>query len=306
VLKKILKNTNSLFEIIRWKNLLIIASIQLLFRFYLFPLFYIESTLNLYEFIAVLFATIMIAIGGYIINDVYDVEIDVINKPNKVWISNIITLKKAKRVYLFISLIGLLVGAFVSFSIEKPLYFSFFLVPFLALFLYARTFKKVLLIGNILVSSLVAFSLLLIPLLEKFINSETNFYKLERIVWMLFFFAFIINFIREIVKDAEDQIGDKAFGVNSFPIKYGKEVTHTLLKLLVGVLLGAILAVSYTYYNEQTFFVIYLGLGVLPALLLFLKQLLKVKTTDDYSKLSTLLKLIMLVGIVAIFMIKPY
>ncbi|HIP48201.1 MAG TPA: hypothetical protein EYG92_04450 [Lutibacter sp.] len=292
-------------QIIRWKNLLLIALIQVLVKYYLIPLFDLQPILTNFQFVLIVFATVLIALGGNIINDIYDLEIDRINKPERVWISKLISIKQAKITYLIISFLGLLFGGLVSIQLGKTLFIVFFLIPIFALYLYASYFKKLLLIDNIFVATLIALSIIIIAVFEQvlFKGSIVNSLGISEVIWGLVFFAFFLNLVREIIKDIEDSIGDKAFGVVSFPIKFGNEITHILIKGIVGILIGVLIAIAIVWYKKEPFLAGYLVLAVITSLFLFVSQLNKVKTTTDYKKLSTLLKLIMLVGILSVFMI---
>ena len=90
----------SFFQLIRWKNLLMIASIQLLFKYVYFPVFIIDTALDLIHFLILVLATVCIAGAGNIINDIYDVEADLINKPNKMLVTKAIGKKQASILFL--------------------------------------------------------------------------------------------------------------------------------------------------------------------------------------------------------------
>lgn len=296
-----------LLQIIRWKNLLLIALIQILVKYYLIPLFNFESVLSNMQFVFLVLATVLIALGGNIINDIYDIEIDKINKPDQLWIPELATLQQAKISYVLMTSTGLVFSVFLCWQIGKFMFVFLFFIPVFALFFYALYFKKKPLLGNLMVSFLIAFSIVLVAIFEKisFKTSVANVLKIGDVIWGLAFFAFLLNLLREIVKDMEDTIGDKALGVVSIPIKYGKDSTHIVLKIIIGVLIGVLLAIAITLYRSEPLLVGYLLFAVISSLLLFVNQLNKVKRTTDYKKLSTLLKLIMLVGILSVFMINP-
>lgn len=202
---------------------------------------------------------------------------------------------------------GIVFGVFISIMQGKNAHFMLFVIPVVLLYLYALKLKKMLFVGNLTVSLLVAFSMLIIIFFETniptFVSDKS--FNLGYVICMLALFGFGVNLLREIVKDAEDVIGDKAIGVVSIPIKYGKRVTHAVLKGIVSVLISVILVIALKIYNEEVLLVGYLIFGVTPAFILFIFQLEKVKKTTDYSKLSGFLKIVMLVGILAVFMIKP-
>lgn len=289
-------------HIIRWKNLLLIALVQLVLKYYLIPTNKIEQIITDIHFTIIILAGILIAAGGYIINDIYDIQTDQINKPDSVWIPQFTSLWKAKRLYYSITGLGLIFGLLVSFSTEKHLAFLLFLVPVVLLYLYAVKLKKILIVGNITISLLVAFSLLIVLFFESNVLFSVSMMK---VIWLFAFFAFSINLLREIVKDIEDSKGDKANGVVSIPIKFGIEKTKRIIIFITGIILSVIVAVSVTQYKDQTLLIIYLLFTVFIALVLFVLKLNNAKHSDEFSKLSNLLKLIMLIGILSVFMIKP-
>ena len=294
-------------QIIRWKNLLLIVLIQLLVKYYLIPLFNQEAFLSNFHFTSVVLATVFIAIGGYILNDMYDVAIDKINKPKRVWIPGVLTWKQAKLSYFLLTSFGLQLGITVSLQIQKPIFIGLFVIPVLVLYLYAFMFKKVLIIGNLIVASLVAFSILIIALLEQidFNNYTPETLAINEVIFGLLIFAFSLNLVREIVKDIEDLKGDKTEGVVSIPIKYGIKTTHKILQVILVLVIGLLIAVAILFYKQESLLVGYLIVVVVSLLLVFCFQLNKAVDLKDYAKLSNLLKLIMLAGVLSVFMINP-
>ena len=294
------------FKIIRLNNLLLIALVQVLVTFYLLPLFIIESRLTTIEFILIVLATLFITVGGYIVNDLNDIEIDKINKPDRVWIPLLISKKNVFVVYILTTVIGVLLAGFFSYLIDDYYTILFFLAPIILLYLYAKKLKKIFLIGNVLVSLLSAYSIFLISYFEKVLVYNPLVYKLQlsEVIFGLLFFAFSMSLLREIVKDNEDSIGDRAMGVQSIYIKYGEKTTHFFIEAVGVIIISVLLLIIAYLYKEQVLFVAYLFLAVVLSMVLFIKQLKKVKTLYDYNRLSTLLKLIMFIGILAVFMIQ--
>lgn len=294
-------------QIIRWKNLLLIVLIQILIKYYLLSLYNVNPVLSHFQFVILVLATLLITIGGNIINDIFDVEIDKINKPNSVWITNSLVLKKAKTAYLIVTIMGLLLGISLSIQVGKPLFILLFLIPISTLYFYSSLFKRRLLVGNFIVSFLIALSIVVVALFENLLikTTNSNFLDLDEVIIGLAFFAFILNFAREIIKDMEDELGDRALGVVSFPIKYGKEKTHLLVKMILSSLIGVLFSLVIVIFKEEPFLAAYLVFAVIVSLFFFINQVNKAKQTSDYHKLSTLLKLIMLVGILSVFMINP-
>jgi 4-hydroxybenzoate polyprenyltransferase len=279
-----------------------IAFLQVLLKFFLIPLFQIPEQLSNSQFVLLVLATLLIAAGGYVINDIKDISIDKINKPDKQVVSKKISLSNAKIVYYLLSLSGLIMGAYLSFIKQNVLAFIGFLVPFILLYYYAIRAKKQFLIGNVLVSLLIVFSLLIVVVFELELL-ENN--QLVNIIFAISLYTFFLNLAREIVKDSEDVIGDKAHGVQSIPVKYGFKGTAVSVQICIGILLLFTFAIGLLQYKTQPALVIYLVTGLMSGLLLFLSQLQKATKAADYAKLSILLKLLMVVGIISLLFVKP-
>ena len=278
---------------------------QIMIKYYIVPLFYTSGILTTWQFILVVLATISIAIGGYIINDIYDIDIDKINKPERNWIPSIVSIDNAKLMYYSTTFIGLLLGAYVSIITGSGSNFIWFILPATLLFFYAVSLKKKYLIGNILVASLVATSLLVVAYFENNLAAQSIYiFTFWSVIWTLIFFAFGLNLIREIIKDAEDIIGDQANGVQSIPIKHGVKTTNFIISILSSLLIGMLLTISFFLYKTQLALSLYLIFAVVMGFVLFLKQLNKTSTSPQYHKLSNLLKLLMLVGLFSVFLIQ--
>ncbi len=290
------------FQIIRWKNLLMIAVLQALLKYYLIPLFKIPENLTDTSFILLVFATLLIAAGGYVINDIYDVAIDKINKPHAVWIPNRVSEIKAKKLYYTLSFSGLLIGAFLSYSQHNYKAFTGFVLPVLLLYYYAGRAKKYLLVGVMIISLLVVLSLFIVLFYENKCFDNPYF---TMIIGALSIYAFLVNFAREICKNAEDVIGDKANGVQSIATRYGLSTVKMSIRVIIGVLIAFTFGIILLEYRTQLPLIIYLMTGVISAMLLFLSQLDKAQKSDDYGKLSMLLKLLMLVGIISLLFVQP-
>lgn len=292
-------NLSAFFQLIRWKNLLIIFSTQVLIKFILFPKFIDKSSLSNQTFFLVVFSTIFITAGGYIINDLFDIDIDAINNKKGIIITKSITTPTAKLWYYLLNSLGVIFGVSASFAISKPIYGFFFLAIVTLLYLYSKQLKSVALIGNITISLLIGFSILIIALFEQ---TSINL-QLFNIVLTYSIFAFAINLIREIVKDIEDIDGDSIGGLKTLPIAIGRKRTNTILVILSSLLSISIIVMLFLNKEENIFLFYYGIIAVLTPLLYFIAKLNKVESKKDYKNLSALLKLIMILGILSIFTI---
>ena len=153
-------------KLIRYQNLIFIALAQLFIKYGLFHAFKIDTALNDLEFLLLVLATICIAGAGNVINDIHDVEIDKINKPEKLLIGKKVTEKNAYNLFITLNVIGVGLGFYLANSIGKPMFSALFIVISALLYLYASSLKSMLLIGNLLISGLVALSLIIVGIFD--------------------------------------------------------------------------------------------------------------------------------------------
>lgn len=295
-------------KLIRYQNLLIIALVQAVFHFgFLKQQEGLIIALNDIEFILLIIATISIAAAGYIINNIVDQETDNISKPEKVIVGQFISETRAYNYYIAFNIVGVLLGFFVANVIFKESFAAIFIVVAFVLYLYATQFKQSLLAGNFLVSFLVAFSILLVGVFDLYpvISNENRSFLgvLFQIIIDYAIFAFLLTFIREVVKDIEDYEGDIKTGMNTLPIYLGKEKTQKIIFGLSFIPLAALL-----YYLNANFknleYVIYYTLAfVIAPMIYFIIKLWQAKTQKDFNHLSTVLKIIMVTGILSIIVI---
>jgi len=295
-------------KLIRYQNLLIIALVQAVFHFgFLKQQKGLIVALNSVEFILLIIATVCIAAAGYIINNIADQETDAISKPEKVIVGKHISEKTAYNYYITFNIVGVMLGFFIANVVFKESFAAIFIVVAFILYLYATQFKQSLLAGNFLVSFLVAFSILLVGVFDLYpvIIDETRQFLgvLFQIIIDYAVFAFLLTFIREVVKDIEDYDGDLKTGMNTLPIYLGKEKTQ---KVVFG--LSFIPLISLLYYLNANFtnleYVLYYTLALVVApMLYFIIKLWQAKTQKDFNHLSTVLKFIMITGILSIVVI---
>ena len=291
-------------NLIRYQNLLFIALVQVFIKYGLFNSFGVSVFLNTFQFLLLVLATICIAAAGNIINDIYDVEVDTINKPKKVLIGKKISEKNATRLFILLNIIGVSIGFYLSNSIGKPSFAALFIVFSALLYVYASYLKGMFLVGNLVVSALVAMSLLIVALFDLLPSITIENQIVQTVVFkiVLYFavFAFFITFIREIVKDLQDINGDNKAEMNTLPIVLGRRRTVKIVFTLAAILVFGVVNYMYKHlYNNQTI-VLYFLFAIVGPLLYFCIKAWDAKTTKEYAFLSKLLKIIMLLGICSI------
>lgn len=293
-------------NLIRWKNLIMIIVIQLLLKYALFNPFGIDITLNAFGFGLLVLATICIAAAGYIINDIYDFEADIINNPEKVIINRTISEKSAFNWFIGLNIIGVGIGFYLSNLVGRSGFTILFVGISILLYLYASSLKHMLFIKNIIVALLIALCIIIVGLFELLpaitINNQETQLTIFKIVLDYALFAFGINLVREIVKDIQDMEGDQKVGLNSLPIAIGKKQAK---QVAFGLLILFIVGVSYyviTYLYKQQIAVAYFLLLVIAPLIYTAIKLFTSETIKDFAHVSLILKLTMIFGMLSLLL----
>jgi len=296
-------------KLIRYQNLLMLALMQLVFRYGFLELQNIPLALADWQYFLLVLATVCIAAGGYIINNIFDVETDNENKPGNVIVGQFISETKAYNLYIGFTVIGVVMGFYLANVINKPSFASLFIIIAATLYFYATSLKQSLLIGNFIVALLLSVSVIIIGIFDLY---PVTFEENRPVMGLLFgilldfaLFAFIINFIREIVKDLQDVNGDYNQGMNTLPIVFGVKRTA---KLVFALSFIPIICIIY-YINANLFAsgllyaTVYGLVLILAPLLYFTIKIGSATTTKDFHHLSTVLKWILFFGILSIVVI---
>ena len=294
-------------KLIRYQNLLMLAFMQLIFRYVFFKFQDIPLALADWQYGLLVLSTILIAAGGYVINNVFDQNTDTINKPNNVIVGKTISETNAYNLYIGLTVTGVAIGFYLSNVILKPGFASIFILIAATLYLYATSLKQMMIIGNIIVALLLSFSVVIIGIFDLFPTiHEVNQQQMGIVFSILLdyaLFTFFLNFMREIVKDIEDVDGDYNQGMNTLPIAIGKSRTS---KIVFGLSFLPILFMLYyinKYLLDLVFTTVYLLLFVVGPLLYFTVKIWTAKSKKEFHTLSMLLKWILLFGILSIVII---
>ncbi len=259
------------------------------------------------DFIILTTSILLITMGGYLINDIYDIESDKINKPDKVYITTIISIKNGLFLYFLTSITGLILGLYLSVKNNLNHLSGYFIVTVILLFVYTKILKKLPLIGNIIVALLVSLPIFLVYEFDhSMISIKDIFDNLFLSIIILFYllFAFLTTLIREIIKDIQDIKGDNKFKLKTLPIMIGSKRTINFvifLSFLLQLLLLLVLIDSFK--NDQYLILFFLiTLSILVAYLIY--KLRVPSKNNPYQLLSSLMKIIMLVGVLSMTIFK--
>jgi 4-hydroxybenzoate polyprenyltransferase len=298
-------------RLVRWQNLLFIVITQCCYEYGIYLPIY--KTHDLTQFILLVIASVLIAAAGYIINDYFDLNIDQINKPDKVVVNHGVSRRWAIFWHMLLSLLGF----FCTVLALSPFHFWYLifanLICIVLLWLYSTNFKRQLLIGNIVISLLTSWVILIIffsksPIsLQAVTSPDQAAIRLFRLTMLYAAFAFVISLIREVLKDMEDRMGDQQYGCRTMPIVWGLQASRVFIYVWIIVLAGTLLllqvyVVAYGWWLSIAYCLL---LIVLP-LLLILQQLSSAQTQPDFHRLSSWIKWVMLTGIFSMLFFAYY
>jgi len=275
-------------KLIRTFNLIILAFTQYMCRYFIIG----KGTVSLYEiatdwkFFLLVLCTVFVAAAGYIINDYYDVKIDLINKPKRVVLGKVLHRRIALVSHFILNTLACLFAFFLGWKI-----FTIIVLTTMLMWFYANQLKRTALIGNLLISVLTGLSVYMPVFL---------FGTGQKTLLLYAFFAFFISLIREIIKDMEDMKGDEEFGCKTLPIIWGIRKTKIVIYAVSFLFVSSIsMILIHTELTIQLYFLIF------PAPLFFwlLIKLSKADTSTQFLKLSFLCKCIMVAGVISMALI---
>ncbi len=285
-----------------------IALVQVLIKYALFVPFKVATSLNGFEFLLLVLSTLCIAAGGNVINDIYDVETDKVNKPDKVVVGKTVSEKMAFNLFVVLNIIGVGLGFYLSNKIGKNGFFAIFIMISALLYVYTSYLKQILLIGNIVVSILVASSVLIIGLFELLpaVTAQNQATQLAvfKILMDYAMFAFLINFVRELAKDIEDIDGDYKAKMNTLPIAIGRERAGKVLFVISIIPLLSVIYYMVTHLYKQQLAIIYFLLVIVGPLMYIVIKSFSAKTKKHFHHISGILKLVMLFGMLSLLLFR--
>ena len=311
-----MKKIGAFFRLVRWPNLLITALMMILVHHCLMQM---DSNV---AFFLLIISMVLIQAGGYVINDIFDMGIDAVNKPDKQIVGKVFTEKQSNVFYILLTIIGLACALAASvMALGNKFITIFACMALLACFLYSYSnrYKKKLVVGNLIVSLSVAFAVFVPWMFEMLYISKhellliTLQQKIQislRFVLIYTAFAFLMTLIREIVKDMQDVKGDGYSHCRTIPIVWGMTAAQIIVMILCCVTVVNIWYAT-DYFSElgfrTTYHMLYAS-GVLVFFVIGNNSILltdkSLRTEKQFRLQSILLKTSMLIGVLSMFFIK--
>lgn len=277
----------SLFSVVRGYNILIIVLAIYLTAVYILapdlPLKKVVFDLNL---LMLVLASATAIAGGYIINNFYDREKDLINRPHKTMLDRLVSQRTKLSTYFILNFLSVVFSSYVSF--KAVLFFSLYIF---LLWYYSHRLKKYPFIGNI-----TAAVLAVVPFFAVFIYYQ-NF---EVVIFVHATFLFLLISMRELVKDLENILGDLAQNYRTIPVVYGERASKIMLTILAGLTLVPVFFLL--QYFEIGYMRYYFYFTII-ALLVFVFFLWLSAEKLHYILLHTILRLGIVIGVLSIVLL---
>jgi len=255
-----------------------------------------KQTLAWFNFLMLGLGTICIAAAGNVINDILDVEIDLINKKNRVVVGQLISVQRAWILYFFLNIVAL--G--LSVCLRSMDLFLFFLGAILLLYFYSTAWKRQVLIGNLVVAFLCSW--VVIEFWWFSYASLTPYWHGILLVYTVF--AFLSTLVRELVKDLEDLEGDALQGCRTLAIQKGAPFVKKTILILLSFLLILLIAEA-RFFNAYSAYLafVYLIIALVFPLFYLMRIVCYANIASDFGRISRLVKAYMLLGLLLLLLV---
>lgn len=310
---RMLNTFNDIMRLVRWSNLLFLAAlVWVMEKWVAVPILNkaaFGEQVPWYILLLVILATVLIAAGGYVINDYFDVKIDRINRPDELIVTRTISKPAAMRLSITLSAAGIVCGLVIAILLRSwTLGILFIIIPGL-LWFYSSSYKRLFMVGNLIIALLAGMTPMVVAMtnvaqLQLRFASILPYTTLthDLYAWLGGFalFAFLLTWMREIVKDMQDQMGDRELECHSMPVVWGDTWTKVFVTMLILITLAVI---GHLWYHVLPFPIgwnslstRYIVLGIITPLLGALGLLWAAKIPSDYKNCQLLIKFTMFLG----------
>lgn len=296
-------------KLIRYRHLLLIAFMQLIFRYGFLKLQNIPLSLADWQYILLVFSTICLAAGGAIINAIFQQDSDSENKPKFQVVGKFVSENLAYNLYIAFTFIGVSIGFYLSNVIQKPNFAILFILIASTLYFYASSMKNSILVGNIIIAFVSSIYLLIIGLFDllpvTFDVNQTVMGINFSILIDYAIFTFIISLLIELVSDIENIEGDKSQGLNTLSIALGIDKAKKVVFILSLIPIFCVFYYLkvYLFDTKLLYSLIYGILFTIVPLIYFAIKLFKANEPKEFRHLYMNLKWILFFAYLSILVI---
>ena len=287
--KETLLKVLSLFSVVRIPNIFLIVLAQ-----YLTSIFILAHQDNPYDVLTdttlliIVFCTVGAIASGYIVNNFYDQEKDLINRPQKLMIDHIVSQKTKLWVYFTLNFLVVFLSSFISIRAV-----AFFLIYIFFIWFYSHKIKKLPLIGN-LTSALLS--------ITPFFAILLYFKNYNALIFVFGFYLFLVLAIRELLKSLINIKGDLTLNYKTVPVLYGESYTKKVVSVLISI--NCLVSFTLIYFFElRKMNIFFIGSSVYLIFIFFLLR--KAKDQKDFHLIQNFLKLLIFIGVLSIVLLDP-
>ncbi|WMW78810.1 geranylgeranylglycerol-phosphate geranylgeranyltransferase [Flavobacterium sp. 20NA77.7] len=282
-------------KLIRIEQLTFIALVQLILKYTFLDYATVQALAN-WQYALLVVASLCIAAGGFIINDIFDVEVDAINRPNQVYIGTYFSEKTAYNWYFGLNIVGVGIGFYLSRVVERPSYAAIFIICSALYYVYSNGLKQIPIIGNGIVALLMAINLLVIGFFNLFPTvykgNETLIMNLFSIIVDYAIMIFLLFFAQEILKTIKNKDGDSQYELTTVATSFGTKKALLLVSSLILILLAFIVYYLITNLAYMPYVIGYVILLMIAPLLFFILRSFQANTQRDFILLEKILKVV--------------
>ncbi|WP_412986634.1 geranylgeranylglycerol-phosphate geranylgeranyltransferase [Pontimicrobium sp. IMCC45349] len=276
-----------MFSVVRGYNILIVILAQYISSVYILsPNKSLSTVVFDVNLLMIVLASAVTIASGYIINNFYDSEKDLINRPNKSMLDRLVSQNTKLVFYFVLNFIAVIMASYVSF--KAVVFFSTYIF---AIWFYSHKLKKLPLVGNVTSAILT-----IAPFFAVFVYYK-NF---ETVIFVHAMFLFLIVSMRELTKDLENIKGDLALNYKTIPIVYGAKASKIMLTLLIVLTILPTYLLIYRFHVGNMKYFFYASVILL---FIFLLMLWKSNRKFHYIILHNILKFILVAGVFSILLI---
>lgn len=289
-------------KLIRFQNLVAMALIQYLLRYsLLIPTYGKDQVLGDLHFALLVLSMLLIAAGGYVINDYFDIQVDTQNHNNEVLVGRSIKRRVALILHIFFTSTGVLLGFYIAYKVRFLALGAIMAIAAYMLWDYSLRLKRRLFVGNFIVaklSALFVFSLAAFEVLPKYTLESSKHTLILLCVYATF--AFICSLMHEIIKDLRGVEGDQKFKIKTLPTVWGTNKTKEFVKWLSVLTAIMVVAVAIYEFKTQIPALVYALVFLIVPLFLLNIWIYKAHKMLDYERISKLNKFIIFAGIISL------
>ena len=290
-------------KLIRFQNLVAMALIQYLLRYsLLIPAYGKTNVLGDLQFALLVFSILLIAAGGYVINDYFDIQVDAENQSEDVIVGRSIKRRVALKLHLFLTTTGVFLGFYIAYKVHHLILGGIMAIGAYMLWDYSLRLKRLLFVGNFIVAKLSAIFVLSVSAFEILPKYDIEASRHTLIILCIYAtFAFICSLMHEIIKDLRTVEGDKKFKIRTLPTVWGLNKTKEFVKWLSVLTAFMVIIVAIYEFKTQIPALAYALILLISPLFLLNVWIYKAQKVLDYERISKLNKFIIFAGIISLY-----